>query len=228
MQIAQETALHRPTVRTPALGLTPLQFASKRALDVALAFPMLLLCAPLWVAVSLWIRCTSPGPALFRQRRVGFRGRRFMLWKFRTMVQAGDGVHRAYTAAWIRSGEDAPRENGIFKLGRDERITGAGRFLRKYSLDELPQLLNVLRGEMSLVGPRPAMEYEAAEYEAWQYARFDAPAGITGLWQVSGRNCLSFARMVELDLQYIREWSLLGDVRILLRTIPAVLGGTGH
>jgi len=200
----------------------------KRLLDLALTVPLLMLCAPLWLMIVLWIRTTSDGPALYRQQRVGVRGTLFTLFKFRSMIAAPDSVHREYVQRWIRQGESARQAGGEFKLATDARITSAGAFLRKYSLDELPQLLNVLRGEMSLVGPRPALAYEVENYKAWQFQRLYALPGITGLWQVSGRNRLSFEQMVRLDLEYIRSWSLLGDLDILLRTIPAVLRGTGH
>jgi lipopolysaccharide/colanic/teichoic acid biosynthesis glycosyltransferase len=144
------------------------------------------------------------------------------------MISGSDDAHREYTQQWICEGEGARQQNGAFKLEHDSRVTRPGCFLRKYSFDELPQLLNVLRGDMSLVGPRPAMAYEVAEYAPWQRERLNAPPGISGLWQVSGRNQLSFARMVELDLEYIRNWSLMNDIRILFRTIPVVLFGTGH
>ena len=219
-------ALRKPSPRLPELS--PSQLVCKRALDLALVVPMLLLCAPLWLVLISWIRVTSAGPALFRQRRLGFRGREFILFKFRSMLLSGDESHRDYTRHWIRSGQSARQVDGSFKLTGDPRITRAGKFLRKYSLDELPQLLNVLKGDMSLVGPRPAMSYEVAEYQPWQRQRLNAQPGLTGLWQVSGRNQLSFEQMVNLDLEYIRTWSLQNDLRILLRTIPVVLRGTGH
>lgn len=200
----------------------------KRALDLAIASPLLLLGLPLWLMVWIWIRATSPGPALFRQPRVGLRSREFILFKFRSMVIANDDAHREYTRCWIRGGEEARQHTGVFKIAEDDRVTPVGRFLRKYSLDEFPQLLNVLRGDMSLVGPRPAMSYEVREYQWWQSDRLLALPGLTGLWQVSGRNLLSFEKMVELDLEYIRTWGLTRDIKILLRTIPIVLRGTGH
>jgi lipopolysaccharide/colanic/teichoic acid biosynthesis glycosyltransferase len=218
------------TARYPGtfVALTRQQLLLKRALDLLLGIPLLALCAPLWIVCTIWIRATSPGPALFQQTRVGHRGHEFVLHKFRSMVLCSEHDHREFTRQWIRDGESARQQNGSFKLEHDSRITQAGGFLRKYSLDELPQLLNVLLGEMSLVGPRPAMAYEVAEYAPWQRDRLSAPPGITGLWQVSGRNQLSFARMVELDLEYIRSWTVMNDIRILFRTIPAVLFGTGH
>jgi lipopolysaccharide/colanic/teichoic acid biosynthesis glycosyltransferase len=201
---------------------------AKRALDILVASTLLLLTAPIWIVACLCIRLTSPGPVLFRQPRVGRHGKEFLLFKFRSMIIGSDTAHREYTRQWIRSGEQARQENGEFKIADDQRITPAGRWLRKYSLDELPQLLNVLRGEMSMVGPRPPLAYEVENYTPSQLERLTVLPGITGLWQVSGRNRLSFDRMVHLDLEYIRTWSPARDVAILLRTIPVVLRGSGH
>ena len=144
------------------------------------------------------------------------------------MFLEDDETHRCYVRRWIAAGENAGQDHGIYKIVNDPRITLIGRFLRKYSLDELPQLLNVLRGEMSMVGPRPAMPYEVAQYQPWQRLRLNALPGITGSWQVSGRNHLSFTRMLDLDFEYIRTWNLRTDLRILLRTVMVVLRGTGH
>ena len=209
-------------------SLSRTQLLEKRTLDLLIAMPLLGICAVPAIVICLYIRLTSAGPAIFQQLRVGIRGRRFVLFKFRTMFLGDDAPHRKYIRTWIHSGEQARQEDGFFKLSDNARLTRAGRFLRKYSLDELPQLLNVLRGEMSLVGPRPAMDYEIAEYQPWQCARLNVPPGITGLWQVSGRNQLSFERMIELDLEYIQNWSLRRDLKILLHTVPVVLFGTGH
>jgi lipopolysaccharide/colanic/teichoic acid biosynthesis glycosyltransferase len=212
----------------PPVHNLPFQLALKRSLDLAVAFSLLLLTAPAWIVVSICIRATSPGPALFRQVRIGRHGKEFVLFKFRTMILGSDDIHREYTRQWIQAGEGARQQNGEFKIADDERITPIGRFLRKYSLDELPQLLNVVRGEMSMVGPRPALSYEVQNYAPSQLERFVTLPGITGLWQVSGRNQLSFERMLELDLEYIHAWSIKHDLAILLRTIPIVLRGTGH
>jgi lipopolysaccharide/colanic/teichoic acid biosynthesis glycosyltransferase len=204
------------------------QLILKRALDLFLTVPLLALCVPIYFVVAICVRISSSGPVIFRQSRIGCGGHAFALFKFRSMIVATDEAHREYTRRWIHAGEDARQKDGVFKLEADARITGVGHFLRKYSLDELPQLLNVLRGEMSLVGPRPAMSYEVANYEPWQCARLNVPPGLTGLAQVSGRNLLSFTNMVELDLEYIRRWSMWNEIRILLRTIPVVMHGTGH
>jgi lipopolysaccharide/colanic/teichoic acid biosynthesis glycosyltransferase len=145
---------------------------------------------------------------------------------------ANDDVHREYVRLWIRNGDTAAANGhtgakAIFKLTNDHRITKIGRVLRRFSIDELPQLVNVLRGEMSLIGPRPALPYELDHYDSWHRRRLDAAPGITGLWQVSGRNRLSFDEMVRLDVQYLEDWSLFGDFKILMRTLPALLRGEG-
>jgi lipopolysaccharide/colanic/teichoic acid biosynthesis glycosyltransferase len=152
--------------------------------------------------------------------------------KFRTMRNGADNqVHREYVRSWIQQARAASqrshRGKELFKLVADDRITTVGRMLRRLSLDELPQLINVLRGEMSLIGPRPALPYEIDLYQDWHRRRLDAPPGITGLWQVSGRNHLSFDEMVKLDIQYLEDWSFIGDLRILARTMPVVLRGNG-
>ena len=200
----------------------------KRIFDVGFSLLLLGLTLPTLFIAAFCIRLTSRGPVLFRQSRVGLGGREFTMFKFRTMTVSSEEVHRRYAEEWIRAGEDARQDHGAFKIAADPRITFVGRLLRKFSLDELPQLWNVLVGDMSLVGPRPALPYEVALYEAWHRQRLNALPGLTGLWQVSGRNQLTFDQMVEFDLKYIRTWSLLGDLKILLRTIPVVVAGTGH
>ncbi len=170
---------------------------------------------------------------LFRQWRVGAGGRRFQVLKFRTMTDgASEAAHRDYVRRLLREDEAAPGNgNGggdaVFKLVDDKRITRVGRWLRKTSLDELPQLFNVLVGDMSLVGPRPPLAYEVEAYEHWQFDRLGVKPGITGLWQVSGRNRLTYRRMCELDAEYVRTWSVLLDLRIMLRTVPVVLMNSG-
>jgi lipopolysaccharide/colanic/teichoic acid biosynthesis glycosyltransferase len=179
------------------------------------------------------IKLTSKGPILFRQERLGHRGMPFRFLKFRSMhVRTDQSVHEEYMKAFI-SGKPAAAKSGsngnkTYKLTRDSRVTPVGRFLRKTSLDELPQLINVLMGEMSLVGPRPPIRYEAARYDVWHRDRLlAARPGITGLWQVEGRSRVTFDDMVRLDLQYARSWSLWLDIKILLRTPAAVLMGEG-
>src|SRR5690606_38205881 len=199
--------------------------AAIRCLDLAGAALLLVLLAPLLLAVALAIRLDSPGPAIYRQRRLG-RGRRpFAVAKFRTMVEgAPPDRHREHVARMIGgAGAAAPME----KLRGDDRVTRVGALLRRSSIDELPQLWNVLRGEMSLVGPRPPIQYEVDRYPPHAFRRFAVWPGITGLWQVSGRSLLSFERMVELDLEYVERRSPWLNLKILLRTVPAVLHGRG-
>jgi len=192
----------------------------KRTLDVVLAGAGLVLFAPLLGFIALVIRLDSPGPILFRQERVGRGGERFVLLKFRSMREDADCIVQELLALNEASGP-------IFKIRNDPRMTRVGRFLRRSSLDELPQLWNVLRGEMSLVGPRPPLPREVDQYEPWQLRRLEAAPGLTGLWQVSGRSELSFDEMVMLDLYYVENWSLALDLRILVRTLPAVFRGGG-
>jgi len=205
----------------------------KRAIDIVGSIAALLFCLPLLVVIALAIKLTSKGPILFRQERVGRYGSRFTFLKFRTMAYENDpSIHREYVKRFI-SGQADPRgdgrsQNGVFKIQNDPRVTRVGKFLRKTSLDELPQLINVLKGEMSLVGPRPPIPYELEAYQIWHRCRvLEAQPGITGLWQVNGRSRIKFDDMVRLDLQYARTWSLWLDIKILWQTPRAVLFGTG-
>lgn len=203
----------------------------KRVFDVVAAALALLLLSPLLLLLAALIKLDSPGPALFKQTRIGKGHRPFQVYKFRSMRHNADpAAHRAYVQAFIR--KEVPGEAGggaaPFKLTRDPRITRVGQVLRATSLDELPQLINVLRGEMSLVGPRPMSVRDVTLFDRGiQRKRFSVRPGMTCLWQVSGRSNLPFSRWLELDLWYIEHWSLLLDLKILLRTIPAVLRGTG-
>jgi exopolysaccharide biosynthesis polyprenyl glycosylphosphotransferase len=199
---------------------SPLLLAGKRALDVLLSMLVLLLALPLILLVAIAIRVTSGGGVLFKQTRCGLNGRRFTLYKFRTMVE---GAEERLSEVQHLNEMDGP----VFKLRRDPRVTRLGRWLRKLSIDELPQLWNVLRGDMSLVGPRPPIPEEVARYERWQRRRLSMKPGLTCLWQVNGRNELDFRSWIELDLQYIDSWSLGLDLKILLKTIPVVLTGRG-
>lgn len=192
----------------------------KQLIDVTVAAVGLLLCAPLFMLIALAIRLDSPGPVIFRQTRVGLRGRHFEIYKFRSMHV---GAEEQQDMLADRNEADGP----IFKIRDDPRLTRVGRILRRLSLDELPQLVNVLRGEMSLVGPRPPIPAEVEKYQEWHKKRLAAPPGMTGLWQVSGRSRLSFDEMVLLDIYYIENWSLWLDFKILMRTIPKVLLGEG-
>jgi len=192
---------------------------SKRVLDVALAGALLAITSPVWLVFAVAIGATTRGPVLFRQQRIGLSGVPFTVLKFRTMHhRASEEAHERFVTSMI-SGPPAMTPTGaIHKLQDDPRITRAGRWIRRTSLDELPQLVNVLRGEMSLVGPRPPLAYEVAKYEPWQLERLAVRPGITGLWQVSGRNRLTYFEMCEIDVRYVRDWSLQMDLRIIMRT----------
>ncbi len=205
------------------------QLVTKRVMDLFGAALALLLLSPLMLLTALLVRLSSPGPVIFRQTRLGRHGMPFTFYKFRSMrIDSDDSAHRAYTEKLIR-GEHAEINQGdagtpVYKMKSDPRITRVGRFIRATSIDELPQLFNVLNGDMSLVGPRPPLAYEAAKYQAWHLRRvLEIRPGITGLWQVEGRSRTTFDEMVRLDLRYIREWSPLGDLLILLKTVRVVL-----
>jgi exopolysaccharide biosynthesis polyprenyl glycosylphosphotransferase len=196
------------------------QLAAKRALDIALSLLLLALTLPVLAVVSVAIRITSSGSVLFKQERIGLNGRIFTLYKFRTMIE--DAQARRAEVEHLNE-----MTGPVFKSKDDPRITAVGRLLRRFSFDEVPQLWNVLKGDMSLVGPRPPIPEEVWRYERWQRRRLSMKPGLTCLWQVSGRNQLDFDRWMELDLQYIDNWSPSLDLKILLRTIPAVLSGRG-
>jgi exopolysaccharide biosynthesis polyprenyl glycosylphosphotransferase len=197
-----------------------LPLMAKRFLDVCLSSLLLLLGLPVVGGIALLIKITSQGNVLFRQTRCGLNGRIFTLYKFRTMVEDAE-LRR-------RNLEHLNEMNGpVFKLRSDPRVTAFGRFLRRFSLDELPQLWNVVRGDMSLVGPRPPIPEEVARYQRWQRRRLSMKPGLTCLWQVSGRNQIDFDQWMQLDLEYIDSWSPMLDFKILLKTIPAVLSGRG-
>jgi lipopolysaccharide/colanic/teichoic acid biosynthesis glycosyltransferase len=202
---------------------------AKRLLDLAVAIVCLTCLCPLLVILVAAIRLTTPGPALFRQTRLGRDGRPFVLYKFRTMYTGcPDNVHREYVRKLLTEKQppDGGR-SGVFKLEGDERITPIGRLIRRTSIDELPQLLNVIRGDMSLVGPRPALSWEAEMFGTAYAARFAVPPGLTGLWQVSGRNNLTMRQGLDLDLEYVHRQSLALDLWILFRTVPVVLSTHG-
>jgi lipopolysaccharide/colanic/teichoic acid biosynthesis glycosyltransferase len=204
----------------------------KRAIDVVGSGAALLLMLPILAAIALVIKLTSKGPVLFEQERLGQLGARFNCLKFRTMYTDCDAkVHQDYVQRFIAGSQDGAQEasnQSVYKITNDPRVTAIGRLLRKTSLDEFPQFWNVLRGEMSLVGPRPPLPYEFEIYEVWHRRRvFEVKPGITGLWQVSGRSRTRFDEMVRLDLRYCRSWSLWLDLKILLATPRAVLSGDG-
>jgi exopolysaccharide biosynthesis polyprenyl glycosylphosphotransferase len=193
---------------------------AKRIADVFISGMILLLLSPLLALVSLLIALDSKGGVFYRQKRVGINGRHFYILKFRTMRDASDDDKRMLA-------EFNEVEGPIFKMKKDPRVTAIGWWLRRFSIDELPQLVNVLKGEMSLVGPRPALPEEVEKYHPWHHHRYRGPQGLTGLWQISGRSELSFDEMVLLDIYYLENWSFLLDIDIMLKTIPVVLMGRG-
>jgi len=209
---------HPPFDHSPAARLL------KRAIDGATAAAILLALSPLLAAIALAIRLDSRGPVFFRQVRVGAGGRYFRIWKFRTMVDGADALKAQIQHLNRHAANGDPR---LFKVVDDPRTTRVGRFLRNHYLDELPQLFNVLRGQMSLVGPRPLILSEARHVDDWALARTKLRPGMTGLWQVLGGSAISFGEMMALDYLYVANWSLRNDLRLLLQTIPVVFRGAG-
>lgn len=204
----------------------------KRAIDILGSLILLAICLPFCLLIALAIKMTSKGPILFRQMRVGHHGKQFVFLKFRSMYVNNDhSVHREYVTKLINkeaASDEAQKQGTVYKMTGDKRITPLGGFLRKTSLDELPQFINVLCGDMSLVGPRPPIPYELAQYQTWHRRRLlEVKPGITGLWQVTGRSSVDFDSMVRLDLKYATSWSPLLDLKILLRTPLAVIRGSG-
>ena len=204
----------------------------KRVFDIVVASAMLLVAGLPMLVIALLVKRSSPGPVLFVQERLGRDGTPFHFYKFRSMKHnSDDAIHREFAAMFIAGDEDGCAENNsgekVFKMKKDPRITAIGAFLRKTSLDELPQLFNILKGDMSLVGPRPPIAYEIENYQPWHMERLKAVPGLTGLWQVSGRSSVSFDEMVRLDIRYINEWSLWKDIAIMAKTLPVVIRGTG-
>jgi exopolysaccharide biosynthesis polyprenyl glycosylphosphotransferase len=215
----------QPLGGVTALSLRPVrlsgtQVVAKRVFDLAVSSIGLTILSPLLMLIAASVKMSSPGPVLYRQRRVGLRGRPFTMLKFRTMRQGSDAM-----VGDLRAAHGV--ESLMFKLREDPRVTRAGRILRRFSLDELPQLFNVVRGDMSLVGPRPPLPEEVTRYEDWQFDRLEVPPGITGLWQVSGRSDLTFDDCVRLDLFYIENWSLAYDLYILAKTLPVLVSQRG-
>jgi lipopolysaccharide/colanic/teichoic acid biosynthesis glycosyltransferase len=203
------------------------QYAGKRALDVVLASVLLVVLSPVMLAAFLAVRTTSPGGAVFRQVRVGASQRPFVLLKYRTMTHGCSQESHESFVRQMMAGDDPRTGTGLYKLDHDPRVTPVGRFLRRTSIDELPQLLNVLRGEMSLVGPRPALPWEVELFPASAHARFLARPGLTGLWQVRGRNRLTMLDGLRLDVEYVARCALATDLRILASTpLTMVRGGT--
>lgn len=207
-----------PVVVAPPTALTSVP---KRVVDIFFAIILLVLTSPIWLAAALLIKATSPGPILFRQERIGVNGVPFTCYKFRTMHNGvSDSAHRSLVIRMLTSGERSiDADDGLpYKISGDPRIIRVGRWMRRTSLDELPQLFNVLRGEMSIVGPRPPLPYEVDRYENWQMERLTVRPGITGLWQVSGRNRLTYNEMCDLDIKYVRSWNVITDLLIMLST----------
>lgn len=198
----------------------PFQMVAKRGLDIILTVALLLLFAAPMAVIALTIKLESRGPVIFRQERTGRDGRKFHMYKFRSMVANAEALRGTL---WSPHLTDAP----LFKIPDDPRRTKVGKMIRRFSLDELPQLFNVLRGHISLVGPRPALPNELNHYDGYHAQRLLAVPGMTGLWQVNGRSLLSFEEMVELDLEYARQWSIWLDLMILIKTVPVILGGKG-
>lgn len=197
----------------------PMQWILKRTIDITCSLLGLLALAPLLILVALAIRIESKGPVIFKQRRIGLHGREFDMFKFRSMRPDADDM----IADLLDQNETS---EGMFKMFNDPRVTKVGKFIRKYSIDELPQLFNVLKGDMSLVGPRPPIKRELKHYKNWHYLRFATLPGLTGLWQVSGRSRIKeFDNVVKLDYQYINEWNLILDFKLILKTFPVVIGG---
>lgn len=216
-----------------AIGVRPIrEYRAKRVLDVVAASILLILAAPLAAVVAVLIKLSSPGPVLFKQLRVGRDGTQFMFYKFRSMrVGNDDSQHRQYIKAFIEGNEDELRrlQSGkkLYKLTSDDRVTFVGRFLRRTSLDELPQLINVLRGEMSMVGPRPHLPYEVDLYKDWHRRRLQGMPGITGWWQIHGRSRVPFDEAVRMDIWYLERQSLILDIRIMCRTLTKATVGRG-
>lgn len=210
---------HAPLLTFAAAPHDEIRLFAKRIVDVMLAGAALVLLSPFLALVALLIRTTSPGPAIFRQTRCGLNGRRFVFYKFRSMVANADQMKESLSHL---------NEKSIaFKIANDPRMTGVGRYLRRFSIDELPQLWNVLRGDMSLVGPRPAVPEEVERYQRWQRRRLRMRPGLTCLWALEGRDSLDFETWMRKDMEYIDNWSLALDWKIILRTIPRVLSGRG-
>jgi exopolysaccharide biosynthesis polyprenyl glycosylphosphotransferase len=209
-----------PLITVKGLSLSRGNLVVKRAFDLCVCSALILLGAPLWAAVAIAIKLTSPGPVLYSQDRVGVQGTSFAMLKFRSMYI--DAEQRL-----VELSEHNEASGPLFKIRDDPRVTAVGRWMRKYSIDEFPQLLNVMRGEMSLVGPRPPLRSEVDRYSQEDWRRMDVVPGMTGLWQVSGRSNLTFDEMVRLDLFYIHNWSVGLDVALIIRTVPAVLFARG-
>jgi exopolysaccharide biosynthesis polyprenyl glycosylphosphotransferase len=219
-EVSIDDSLGIPTFQLKPIPLCHDTFLGKRVFDCLMAtFILTVLSVPLLI-ISFLIKLDSPGPILFKQQRMGHKGRTFSFFKLRTMVKNAEEL-------FLELKKKNERGGPVFKMKNDPRITRVGKFLRRYSLDEIPQLINVLRGDMSLVGPRPQVLWEASAYDEWAKKRLSILPGVTGLWQVSGRADLTYQEMIDLDIYYLEHWSPGLDLKILLRTLPTVLGGYG-
>lgn len=230
-ELRQETEL--PAV-IKKKGAKRVNLVAKRLIDVIGSIIAIVVITPVLAGIAVWVKMSSEGPALFRQERIGFGGKTFMLLKFRSMYADNDpSVHKEFVKNLISAGNGGDRTagtgpDGTYKIKSDPRVTPVGRILRKTSLDELPQFINVLKGDMSLVGPRPPISYECEDYDLWHRRRvLDIKPGITGLWQVTGRSVTTFDEMVRIDIKYIREWSLWLDIKIIFKTPLVMLTGDG-
>jgi exopolysaccharide production protein ExoY len=192
----------------------------KRAVDILGAIVSLLILVPQFLVVAIFVKIVSPGPVFFKQRRIGYLGKQFTMWKFRTMhLNAATTIHQKHLSDLINN--EVPMEKLDEK--KDSRIIPLGAFFRRTGFDELPQIINVLKGDMSLVGPRPCLPYEAEQYQDWHKRRFFAVPGITGLWQVNGKNKTTFAEMISLDVTYLKKLSFWNDIKIIVKTIPSLI-----
>jgi lipopolysaccharide/colanic/teichoic acid biosynthesis glycosyltransferase len=227
MTEAERMSSPGPATRGVAIAPTPAGYrAAKRALDVAASGIGLVVTSPLLLAIAVAVRLESAGPILFRQQRIGLGGRSFVLYKFRSMHEAADeAAHREYVERLLAPRGPAPDPSAWVPIAGDPRVTRVGGFLRRSHLDEMPQLLNILKGDMSLVGPRPPIPYEVELYEPWQLERLAVTPGLTGLWQANGWGRLSFEQGVRLDLEYVRRRTFWLDVRIVLRTLWQIVTG---
>ena len=208
------------SLRTMEYNVSLSYVMTKRIFDILVASIALMLLSPLLIVTALLIKLTSPGKIIYYQERNGHKGKPFKMYKFRSMVSNAEEL-----LGQLMSQNEV--QGCMFKIKDDPRVTKIGRFIRKTSIDELPQLINVIKGDMSIVGPRPPIPHEVENYEPWQKLRLSVKPGLTGLWQISGRSSIGFEEMVRLDLRYIRERSLLYDLKILIKTVPIVFNGMG-
>lgn len=219
-EISIDSSLGLPIYHLRSISFSGFNFYFKRIVDLLISITILSFIWPILLLIVIIIKIDSSGPFFYHHKRMGYRGRVFNFYKFRTMVINADELLEKFKA-------QSERKGPVFKMANDPRVTRVGRFLRRYSIDEIPQLLNVLRGDMSLVGPRPQVLWEASAYDAWAKRRLRILPGITGLWQVSGRAALSYEEMIELDIFYIENWSCGLDIQILMKTLPAIFSKRG-